>query len=103
MTYWQCSDMITLNVSWYYNYSPYPPTPEGCGNDYNGIEFIPMIKTLSDVSAINDLKSNKQVYHVLAFNEPDVNDISVEDALNAWPQIMQLSSAGIKIGSPGII
>ena len=101
MTYWECQDMITLDVSWYYNYFPEPPTAEGCGYNYNGIEFVPMIKNLGDLSSIDELKSNSQVSRVLTFNEPDVNDLSVEDALNAWPQIMQLGSAGIKIGSPG--
>ena len=60
-----------------------------------------MIATLSQSSDASTIPSIKQAgsnyTHILSYNEPDVNGITVEDAINLWPSLV---STGLKIGSP---
>ena len=99
LAFWDCQDGVTINATWMYNYQTSPPN--NCAWNWYNVKFLPMIKTMNDLSAIDSLKNNVNVEHVLTFNEPDVNGISPEDALNAWPKIMELGAYGKKIGSPG--
>jgi hypothetical protein len=77
-------------LSWYYNWSPYPPTQVPSNN----LEFVPLIHGIDDArssqtsSALNHLPSSST--HLLTFNEPDGtkdsggSSISPEDAARAY-------------------
>ncbi|KAF2874036.1 glycosyl hydrolase catalytic core-domain-containing protein [Massariosphaeria phaeospora] len=78
-------------LSWYYNWSPYPNTPQIPSDD---LEFIPLIHGIDGAEdqqtadAINRLPSSSR--HILSFNEPDGtrdsggSNIEPEDAARAY-------------------
>lgn len=77
-------------LSWYYNWSPYPPSQVPSHN----LEFIPLIHGIQEAQstqtsqAIKNLPSSST--HLLSFNEPDGStssggsNISPEDAARAY-------------------
>ncbi|KAH7109612.1 glycosyl hydrolase catalytic core-domain-containing protein [Dendryphion nanum] len=79
-------------LSWYYNWSPYPPTSQIPQN--SPLEFVPLIHGLDGARSsrtsevINSLPSSSQ--HILSFNEPDGttdsggSSIKPEDAARAY-------------------
>lgn len=88
--------------SWYYNW--------GKSSSFSSaLQFVPMIKTLGDVSSAASLPAGSTV---LGFNEPDQEGISAADAAAAYKasltplrksgQISTLLSPGITNGGAGL-
>ncbi|MFF0817856.1 glycosyl hydrolase [Rhodococcus sp. NPDC003318] len=83
---------------WYYTWTP---DHEGVDTP-NGCEFVPMIWGRRDLTddALRRAQASGTV--LLGFNEPDVAtqaDMSVEDALAAWPRLQQ---TGLVLGAPAV-
>lgn len=99
------ANINALNVSWWYNWSVRP------GNSNIESEFVPMIWGANDVTEQNleyvrAGHEEGRFTHLLTFNEPDLpgNDglsanMSVDDALALWPQLME---AEIPLSSPAV-
>jgi len=94
-------NVINLQSHWFYTWGPDIPfnlAPQNC-------EFVPMFwgkATVSptNVSYVQQLRALGRAKFVLGFNEPDLADqsnMSVADALAAWPR---LESVGLPLGSP---
>jgi len=91
-------------LSWVYNYSPEPPSP----NPYGKLSFVPMLWGQDTSSTFyTTIKSGPQYDHILSFNEPDMpqNDggsqLSVPDAVSIWQsQIQPLKNLGYNLGAP---
>ena len=84
-----CADLKTVGYEWYYNWSPTPP----CGA--MGVPFVPMVK-----GPFKTLSSNLYLPGaLLTFNEPDAAGMTVEKALDLWPQ---LEVTGRKLSSPAV-
>jgi hypothetical protein len=93
--------LAAINLAWFYSWGP--EKPEGLPP---GVEFVPMVfrKTTDErfaeiTKSIKDQKST----HVLGLNEPDEKkqgNMSVEEALDFWPKLMEL---GLPLGSPGCV
>lgn len=96
-----------LNISWYYNWGD---TREWKINNqvvsheqYNSIEFVPMVWSSSSLSNVETRTNNavKAGYkYILAFNEPDLSgqaEMSVDTAFNIWGGFM---NKNIRVGSP---
>ncbi|HTI92447.1 MAG TPA: glycosyl hydrolase [Puia sp.] len=93
-------DIVALKAFWYYTWgTPLPsPSPLNC-------EFVSMFwgaanVTASNISAVQQLKTQGKVKYVLGFNEPnrpDQSNMTVSQALALWPQ---LESIGLPLGSP---
>jgi hypothetical protein len=92
---------INLQSHWYYTWGadlPFELAPKNC-------EFVPMFwgkGTITDanIAYVKQLKDQGRAKYILGFNEPDLGDqsnMSVQDALNAWPK---LESIGLPLGSP---
>jgi hypothetical protein len=88
--------LAEANVSWYYTWQPKatqsrPP---------RAVEFVPMIWSETFVKPKELQLAKESGSILLGFNEPDRADqanITVEDALNLWPQLM---ATGVRLGSP---
>jgi hypothetical protein len=86
-----------LGCSWYYDWRPVP--------DPNGrkitAEFVPMVWGADDCTADQlRLIEKSGCKTLLTFNEPDrkdQSDMSVSQALELWPRLMQ---TGLRLGSP---
>ena len=71
-----------------------------------GVKFVPMIwgKLCADsILNIGDTLRQNPVDHLLGFNEPDQHDqsdMSVSEALAAWPRLMEFD---VRLGSPGCV
>jgi hypothetical protein len=91
------SQLLTASsspLSWYYNWSPYPPPQVPSEN----LEFVPLIHGISEAQSaqtsgqINSLPSSST--HLLTFNEPDGSKdsggsaITPEDAAKAYIEHM---------------
>ena len=94
-------------VTWFYNWSLVDKIAEFAKN--TDMEYVPMLWSGAYVNDtfLTKLKKGAEsglYQHVLAFNEPDLPDqanMTVEDALDAYGQILEaLEGTGIKIGSP---
>jgi hypothetical protein len=91
------ASLADVNVEWYYTWRPdntWEPAPEG-------VEFVPMLWDKEDVTddTISEMTSHPCPY-LLGFNEPDHSDqadMSVEQALDLWPRLME---TGKLLGSP---
>lgn len=92
----------SLGVSWYYNWAANVPT------DKIDAEYVPMVWGAGSVnettlSRIREGVKNGTYTHVLTFNEPDADTpgissgISVERALDLWPQLEALD---VPLSSP---
>ena len=93
------SDELALyNVSWCYNWMTYPE-PDNCDDPL----FVPMIKYGNNVAAEYAQIVAAGYKVVLGFNEPnklDQANLSVEDALNAWPALT--TDPTVRVGSPSV-
>jgi hypothetical protein len=94
-------NIINLQSHWFYTWGPDIPfelAPQNC-------EFVPMFWGKATVSPANiayvqQLRGQGKAKFVLGFNEPDLGDqsnMSVADALAAWPK---LESINLPLGSP---
>lgn len=86
-----------LNVSWCYNWiSNYNTKPAN-------VEFVPMFWINPQNPQISDLDveqaKNSSAKTVLSFNEPDAAGITVDQALDLWPKLME---TGKRLGSPAL-
>jgi hypothetical protein len=93
--------LTAINAAWFYSWGPVQP--EGVPA---GVEFVPMVfRKASDAGfadATKAIRAQKST-HVLGLNEPDApkqGNMTVEQALDFWPQLMAL---GIPLGSPGCV
>lgn len=92
-------DLAAMGIGWYYNWGTGPSS----GQQYKGIEFVPMQWGNDSYNNINNRMNNwaaKGYKYALAFNEPDLNGqgvTSVDDAVNRWPAFQ---NHGIRVGSP---
>ena len=85
------------HVSWYYDWTPRPVA----GKLPKRVQFIPMIWELKNLDS-KDLAAAKSsgAGTLLAFNEPNERDqanMTVQQALDAWPQLEALN---MRLGSP---
>ncbi len=95
-----CSDIETLGLAWYYNWSTNPQCP---GN----VDFVPMVwgdwcPGTTDCSVLPARLASSGAKELLGFNEPDSpsqSNVSVERALDLWPF---LQSTGLRLGSPAV-
>lgn len=84
-----------LNAGWYYNWYIRPdPNVKA--------EFVPMIAHGKDANSwyfdrIMELKREGKITALLGFNEPERQNFSVDDAINAWPMF---EKTGLRLGSP---
>ncbi len=95
-------NLAELRCKWFYTWNSV--IPEGIPK---GTEFIPMIyRHRGDAQAILDAgRAAKKagITELLGFNEPDApkqGNMSVADALDAWPLLME---SGLRLGSPGCV
>lgn len=92
-------DLAAMGIGWYYNWGTGPSQ----GQQYRGIEFVPMQWGGDSYNNINNKMNNwaaKGYKYALAFNEPDLQGqgvISVDDAVDRWPSFL---NHGIRVGSP---
>jgi len=95
------NNVYQLKSHWFYTWGadlPFAQKPKNA-------EFVPMFwgkATVTDANLayVKNLKIDGKAKYVLGFNEPDLGDqsnMSVADALAAWPK---LESIGLPLGSP---
>lgn len=86
-----------LRVSWYYDWKPRPDVKGAPA----GVQFVPMIWGMKDLSPENLAAAQATgAGIVLGFNEPNAAgqaDMTVEQALDAWPKLEALR---MRLGSP---
>jgi hypothetical protein len=90
----------TFRDNWFYNW--------GSGGEesvsYPNREFVPMQWGKWNVSEkIEALKTQRDVTHLLGFNEPDhtdQSDMTVAECLALWPKLQE---AGLRLGAPSIL
>ncbi|WP_436527587.1 sigma-70 family RNA polymerase sigma factor [Actinoplanes sp. HUAS TT8] len=87
-----------VGAGWYYDWASQNNDIPGP----TGVEFVPMIWGKQNVTSatLKEAKSEGKV--LLGFNEPDMGgqaNMSVEDALAAWPQ---LEATGMRLVSPAV-
>ena len=81
----------SLNVGWFYQWKS-----EATAGSPDGVEFVPMVfgkpnQITPGVAYVNKEKQSAGFQFLLGFNEPDKEDqanMTVEAALEAWPQLM---------------
>lgn len=91
------AQISALGATWCYNWGDKPQSTD-CSDPY----FVPMIWGSGDVSKIDSIASAGYTT-VLGFNEPNKSDqanMSVADAIAAWPQITK--NANIRVSSPAV-
>jgi RNA polymerase sigma factor (sigma-70 family) len=87
-----------VGAGWYYDWATTDNDVPGPA----GVEFVPMIRAKGDLTAANLKQVTSEGRVLLGFNEPDMPaqaDMSVEDALAAWPR---LEATGMRLGSPSV-
>ncbi len=91
-----------LRARWFYNWNNRLP-----GKKPAGMDFVPMIWTYKGkeeaVKKSGKAAKDAGIKELLGFNEPDQEkqaDMTVEDALAAWPV---LERTGLRLGSPGCV
>lgn len=86
-----------FGAHWYYTWRP-------TGDPVSTLEFVPMVKTASDLQSADAIKTNKAAKYLLGFNEPErkqQGNLSVDKALELWPAIEEIAAANqLPIGSP---
>jgi hypothetical protein len=98
-TWW--GNTINLQSHWFYTWGvsiPLEQAPQNC--EYEPMFWGKSSVTASNISYVQQLKTQGRAHYVLGFNEPDLSDqsnMSVHDALTLWPQ---LESIGLPLGSP---
>jgi hypothetical protein len=96
----ECSDLVALNPSWYYNWTTVPNCP-----GESDLDFIPMIWSSKYLEGENYDKMylpliGSAYSALLGYNEPNWKgqaEMTVEQALNYWPL---LEKTGLRLGSP---
>lgn len=90
-----------VDVKWFYSWGPLAPE-----NTPRGVEFVPMVFRSMPADKLaqtaNSIRKQKSKY-LLGLNEPDVakqGNMSVEEALELWPKLMEL---GVPLISPGCV
>ena len=89
----------SIGARWFYSWSITPPE-----NLPAGVAFVPMTwgKLCEDsMFKIGSVLRQGRADHLLGFNEPDQPDqadMTVSEALSAWPILMELN---VRLGSPG--
>ena len=95
------TDLITLDVSWYYDWINYATPGQDAVPSTPGIEFVPMVWGDWELySEPGPVASLGPADIMLGFNEPDVVDqsnITVARALELWPD---MEASGARLGSP---
>ena len=86
-----------VGATWFYNWRPNPQASLDAGPVASGIEPVAMIKTLADHTSDILGTVNASYKTVLGFNEPNGNNITAQQAVDAWPDII---ATGLRIGSP---
>ena len=85
-------------AKWYYDWSASP----GDITTPLGVKFVPMIWGPTEVTPEKLSQAKSEGHILLGFNEPDNTsqaDMSVEQALDLWPQLM---ATGMALGSPAV-
>jgi len=88
-----CTDLASIDGSWYYNWSP---VPNGCKG-----EFIPMIWNDANIDNIMANLPDGSEW-LLGFNEPNLEseaNMTPEYAAKLWPKLM---ATGRKLVSPAM-
>lgn len=103
------------DLTWYYNYMPFPSPVYANSLPQSLFEFVPMFwgaptdpdNTTFLESVKSLVESGTNISHVLGFNEPDGpnytggSDVSPAIAANAWVKNMiPLQEMGIRVGLP---
>ena len=99
----QVGQIKDMNLSWYYNWSPYP-----LSGVENNVDFVPMIwGNITENNAAHQwIKSNKykEYRFLLTFNEPDFPDqahMTPEQAVEAWKYIKPIvDDEKVDVSSP---
>ena len=99
----QVGQIKEMNLSWYYNWSPYPLT-----GAENNVDFVPMIwgNVTENNAAWEWIQSKKYKDHrfLLTFNEPDFPDqanMTPEQAVDAWKYIKPIvDDEKVDVSSP---
>ncbi len=89
---WNEVEINATNSSWYYDWS-------ANGSTKPFLEYVPIKQNL-DWPGWGEIIAKSGATHVLGYNEPDRSDqadISVETAIERWPNFMQ---TGLRLGSP---
>lgn len=90
--------LANSKAGWYYTWGTQHPgisTPRGA-------TFVPMIRSAENVTATELARAKAAGPYLLTFNEPDLPDqanMTVEQALDLWPQLM---ATGSRLGSPAV-
>ncbi|MGA5307055.1 sigma-70 family RNA polymerase sigma factor [Micromonospora taraxaci] len=90
--------LAASKAGWYYTWGTQHPgisTPRG-------VTFVPMIRSAENVTAPDLARAKAAGPDLLTFNEPDMPEqanMSVEQALDLWPQLM---ATGSRLGSPAV-
>jgi hypothetical protein len=90
-----------IGARWFYSWNVTPPE-----NVPAGVTFVPMTwGKLCEDSMLNigSVLRQHRADHLLGFNEPDQpdqSDMTVSEALAAWPRLMELD---VRLGSPGCV
>ncbi len=91
-----------MQINWFYTWGP--KAPSGIPD---GTSFIPMIWGLKgkkeNIAGVGQAAKALGIKELLGFNEPDQTkqaNLSVEEALAAWPLLMK---TGLRLGSPGCV
>jgi hypothetical protein len=94
------NNVVNLKAFWYYTWGTLVPVPTPQNCDFVSMFWGSGNMTASNISAVQQYKTQGQVAYVLGFNEPDRPDqsnMSVSQALAYWPQ---LEGLGLPLGSP---
>jgi hypothetical protein len=90
-----------IGAHWFYSWNVTPPE-----NVPAGIAFVPMTwgkLCENSIFNIGSVLRQNRADHLLGFNEPDQpdqSDMTVSEALAAWPRLMELD---VRLGSPGCV
>ena len=85
-------------ATWYLTWST---THDGVGTP-RGVQFVPMVRTGSDVTTAALAQAERSGAVLLTFNEPDLKtqaNMSVADALSIWPRLM---ATNLALASPAV-
>jgi hypothetical protein len=99
-THW-AEKLQLCGARWFYSWNRLPPE-----NIPRGVEFIPMVWNGKPGDSYTELgkQLRKAGYkELLGFNEPDQKkqgDMTVEEALNLWPKLME---TGLRLISPSCV
>ncbi len=82
-----------LGVSWFHNLG----TNDNNDDTPTGVEYVPRIAHVSDVTASKLAEAKDQGTILLSFGNPSKDSVSPEQALSVWPE---LEKTGMRLGSP---